>query len=290
MASPSFQSIAGQGLDGLNSLKAQASRDPKASIRETARQFESLFMQEVIKSMRASTLASGMLDNSATQLGTDMLDTQFAGKMSGLPGGLSDAITRQLQRQMGVQDLSPEAVRRASQTTLAQALPALATKGIPNHVQSFIQQHDASARAASAATGIPASFMVAQAAHESGWGKREITGADGSKSHNIFGIKATPGWTGKTVDVKTTEVINGQAVKVTAKFRAYGSYDEAFKDYARLLSSNDRYAKVVAQAQNGNAAGFARGLQQAGYATDPAYAEKIARTIQTTQRVQSTLA
>ncbi len=293
MASPSFQSIAGQnlgGLDTLNSLKAQASRDPKASIRETARQFESLFMQEVMKSMRASTLASGMLDNSATQMGTEMLDTQFAGKMSGLPGGLSDAITRQLQRQMGVQDLSPEAVRRASQTTLAQALPALATKGIPNHVQSFIQQHDASARAASAATGIPASFMVAQAAHESGWGKREITGADGSKSHNIFGIKATPGWTGKTVDVKTTEVINGQAVKVTAKFRAYGSYDEAFKDYARLLSNNDRYAKVVAQAQNGNAAGFARGLQQAGYATDPAYAEKIARTIQTTQRVQSTLA
>jgi flagellar protein FlgJ len=242
-----------------------------------------------MKSMRASTLASGMLDNSATQLGSEMLDTQFAGKMSGLPGGLSDAIQKQLQRQMGMQDLSPENVRKASQTTLAQALPALATKGIPNHVQSFIQKHDASAKAASAATGIPASFMVAQAAHESGWGKREITGTDGSKSHNIFGIKATPGWTGKTVDVRTTEVINGQAVKVTAKFRAYGSYDEAFKDYARLLGSNDRYAKVVAQAQNGNAAGFARGLQQAGYATDPAYAEKIAKTIQTTQRVQSTL-
>jgi flagellar protein FlgJ len=190
---------------------------------------------------------------------------------------------------MGIQDLSPENIRKNSQTTLAQALPALANKGIPNHVQGFIQKHDAAARAASAATGIPASFMVAQAAHESGWGKREIVGADGTNSHNVFGIKATPGWTGKTVDVKTTEVINGQAVKVTAKFRAYGSYDEAFKDYARLLGSNDRYAKVVAQAQNGNAAGFARGLQQAGYATDPAYAEKIAKTIHTTQRVQSTL-
>lgn len=291
--SSSFQSISGQslgGVDSLNALKAQASRDPKSTIRETAKQFESLFMQEVMKSMRASTLSSGMLDNSATQLGTEMLDTQFAGKMSGLPGGLSDAIQKQLQRQMGVQDLSPENIKKNSQTTLAQALPALATKGIPNHVQSFIQKHDSAAKAASAATGIPASFMVAQAAHESGWGKREITGADGTKSHNVFGIKATPGWTGKTVDVKTTEVINGQAVKVTAKFRAYGSYDEAFKDYARLISSNDRYAKVVAHAQNGNAAGFAKGLQQAGYATDPAYAEKIAKTIQTTQRVQSTLA
>ena len=286
----SFQSISGQGLGSLDALKAAASRDPKGSIREAAKQFESLFMQEVMKSMRASTLSSGMLDNSATQLGTEMLDTQFAGKMAGLPGGLSEAIQRQLQRQMGVQDLSPENVRKASQTTLAQALPALATRGIPNHVQGFIQKHDASARAASAATGIPASFMVAQAAHESGWGKREITAADGTKSHNIFGIKATPSWPGKTVEVRTTEVINGQAHKVMAKFRAYGSYDEAFKDYGRLIGSNQRYAKVVAEAQSGNAAGFARGLQQAGYATDPAYAEKLARTIQTTQRVQSTLA
>ena len=286
----SFQSISGQGLGSLDALKAAASRDPKGSIREAAKQFESLFMQEVMKSMRASTLSSGMLDNSATQLGTEMLDTQFAGKMAGLPGGLSEAIQRQLQRQMGVQDLSPENVRKASQTTLAQALPALATRGIPNHVQGFIQKHDASARAASAATGIPASFMVAQAAHESGWGKREITAADGTKSHNIFGIKATPSWPGKTVEVRTTEVINGQAHKVMAKFRAYGSYDDAFKDYGRLIGSNQRYAKVVAEAQSGNAAGFARGLQQAGYATDPAYAEKLARTIQTTQRVQSTLA
>lgn len=286
----SFQSISGQSLGSLDALKAQASRDPKASIRETAKQFEALFMQEVMKSMRASTLSSGMLDNSATQLGTEMLDTQFAGKMAGLPGGLSDAIQRQLQRQMGIQDLSPESVQKASQTTLAQALPALATKGIPSHVQGFIQQHDAAARAASAESGIPASFMVAQAAHESGWGRREITGADGAKSHNVFGIKATPGWKGRTVDVKTTEVINGQAVKVTAKFRAYGSYDEAFKDYARLISGNDRYAKVVAQAQSGNAAGFAKGLQQAGYATDPAYASKLAKVIDTTQRVQRSLA
>jgi peptidoglycan hydrolase FlgJ len=285
----SFQSISGQSLGSLDQLKAQASRDPKGTIRETAKQFESLFMQEVMKSMRASTLSSGMLDNNATQLGTEMLDTQFAGKMSGLPGGLSEAIQKQLARQMGITDLSPENVRKVSQTTLAQSLPALATKGIPNHVQGFIQKHDAAARAASAATGIPASFMVAQAAHESGWGKREITGTDGTKSHNVFGIKATPGWKGKTVEVQTTEVINGQAHKVTARFRAYASYDDAFKDYARLISSNDRYAKVVAQAQNGNATGFARGLQQAGYATDPAYAEKLAKTIQTTQRVQSTM-
>ncbi len=291
MTAPS-QALQGLTSDtrSVESLRGLATRDPKAAVRETAKQFEALFMQEVMKSMRSATLSSGMLDNSATQLGTELLDTQFAGKMAGLPGGLSDAIAKQLQRQMGVQDLSPEGVKKASQTTLAQALPALATKGIPNHVQSFIQQHDAAARKAEAATGIPASFMVAQAAHESGWGRREITGADGTKSHNVFGIKATPGWTGRTVDVTTTEVINGQAHKVVARFRAYASYDEAFKDYARLLSGNQRYAQAVAQAQNGNAAGFARGLQMAGYATDPAYADKIARTINTTERVQRAMA
>ena len=268
----------------VESLRAAAARDPKSSIRETARQFESLFMQEVMKSMRASTLASGMMDNSATQMGTEMLDTQFAGKMTGLPGGLSDAIARQLQRQMGIADDKAEA------KTL-QPLPALAKKNVAPHVQSFIQQHDDAAKAAEAATGIPASFMIAQAAHESGWGKREIKLRDGSSSHNIFGIKATDSWKGRVAEVQTTEFIDGKPQKVTAKFRAYASYEEAFKDYARLLGSNARYADVVAKAQKGGGAEtFAQGLQKAGYATDPEYASKLARVINTTVRVQRALA
>ena len=268
----------------VESLRAAAARDPKSSIRETARQFESLFMQEVMKSMRASTLASGMMDNSATQMGTEMLDTQFAGKMTGLPGGLSDAIARQLHRQMGIADDKAEA------KTL-QPLPALAKKNVAPHVQSFIQQHDDAAKAAEAATGIPASFMIAQAAHESGWGKREIKLRDGSTSFNVFGIKATSNWKGPVAEVQTTEFIDGKPQKVTAKFRAYASYEEAFKDYARLLGSNARYADVVAKAQKGGGAEtFAQGLQKAGYATDPEYASKLARVINTTVRVQRALA
>ena len=272
----------------IDSLRAAAARDPKSSIKEAAKQFESLFMNEVMKSMRASTLASGMLENSATQMGTEMLDTQFAGKLTGLPGGLSDAITRQLQRQMGV---ATEAVGAAAKAV--QPLPTLATKNIAPHVQSFIQKHDAAAKAASAETGIPASFMLAQAAHESGWGRREITAKDGTPSHNVFGIKATPGWTGQVAEVRTTEFIDGKAQKVMAKFRAYGSYEEAYKDYAKLMSNNTRYQDVVAQAQKGGAAGaegFSRGLQKAGYATDPEYASKLARVINTTVRVQRALA
>src|SRR6218665_463180 len=108
----------------IDALRAAAAGDPKSSIKEAAKQFESLFMQEVMKSMRSSTLASGLMENSATQLGTEMLDTQFAGKMTGLPGGLSDAIQRQLQRQMGV---TPDAGKSAN---TAQPLPALAKKNI----------------------------------------------------------------------------------------------------------------------------------------------------------------
>lgn len=268
----------------IESLRAAAARDPKSSIRETAKQFESLFMQEVMKSMRAATLSSGMLENSATQLGTEMLDTQFAGKMTGLPGGLADAIARQLQRQMGVADKTD----RAEAAKTLQPLPALAKKNVAPHVQSFIQKHDSAAKAAEATTGIPASFMIAQAAHESGWGKREITGKDGTPSFNVFGIKATSSWTGKVAEVQTTEYINGKPQKVMAKFRAYDSYEESFKDYAKLIGSNDRYRDVVAKADT--AEGFARGLQKAGYATDPEYASKLARVINTTVRVQRALA
>ena len=266
----------------LDALRSSAAKDPKAAIKETAKQFESLFMQEVMKSMRASTLSTGMLDNSATQMGTEMLDTQFAGKLAGLPGGLSDAIARQMQRQMGV---SSDATKQA-----VQPLPTLSKKGVQAHVQSFIEKHQGAAKAAEAATGIPASFMLAQAAHETGWGKHEIANQGGTPSYNVFGIKATAGWTGKTTDVQTTEYVDGKAQRVTAKFRAYSSYAEAYKDYAKLISSNERYASVVAQARSGNAASFAQGLQKAGYATDPEYASKLARVIDTTVRVQRALA
>lgn len=294
-----MSSTAQSGLNATNSfntdtrsidaLKAAAARDPKSSIKETARQFESLFMQEVMKSMRASTLASGMMENSATQMGTEMLDTQYAGKLTGLPGGLSDAITRQLQRQMGVQP-DAAATAKAAGATGNQQVPPLAKKNIAPHVQAFIQQHDGDAKAAEAATGIPASFMIAQAAHESGWGRHEITAKGGAKSHNLFGIKATPGWTGKVAEVTTTEYVNGQPQKVTAKFRAYDNYADAFKDYAKLIGGNERYQSAVAQAQTHGAEGFARGLQKAGYATDPQYATKLAQVINTTVRVQRALA
>ena len=152
----------------------------------------------------------------------------------------------------------------------------------------FVQQHTEAAQAAEQQTGIPAAFMVAQAAHETGWGRKEIRHADGSPSYNLFGIKAGGDWKGAVAEVTTTEYVNGKATKSVQKFRAYGSYAESFADYARLMKDSPRYAQTVARASDASA--FARGLQKAGYATDPAYADKLTRVINTTLRLQRSLA
>ncbi len=153
--------------------------------------------------------------------------------------------------------------------------------------------HQAAAKSAETTSGIPAAFMIAQAAHESGWGKREIKLADGASAHNLFGIKATAGWSGPVTEITTTEYVNGAAQKVSAKFRAYASDEASFRDYAKLMKESPRYAGVVAQAAQApasaaSAQGFAQGLQRAGYATDPAYADKLARVINKTLRLRRT--
>lgn len=247
----------------LDALRASAARDPRAAVREAARQFESLFMHELIKSMRAATPASGLMDNEATRLGTEMLDQQMAGKLTGLRGGLSEAIARQLERQMGI----AEAPRQT-------ASPA----------QNFIATHAQAARQAEQRTGIPALFMIAQAAHETGWGRQDIRLSDGRPSHNLFGIKAGADWKGPVAEVTTTEFIDGVARKVTARFRAYASAAESFADYARLITGSPRYRQVLAQGRTPE--GFAHGLQDAGYATDPLYARKLSRVIGTALRLQ----
>lgn len=261
----------------LEALKFSAGKDPKAAVKEAAKQFEALFMQQLMKSMRDASMSSGMLDNEGSKLGTEMLDTQFATKMTGLPGGLADIIAKQLERQMsGAQPAIPDAAA-------VSAAPLNGRKGTPGQAE-FVGRHGDAARAAEAETGIPAAFMIAQAAHESGWGRREIRNADGSPSNNLFGIKAGLSWKGAVAEVTTTEYIDGQPRKVTAKFRAYASPAESFADYARLMKTSPRYTGVLANATS--AEGFAQGLQKAGYATDPAYADKLARTINTTLRLQ----
>ena len=144
-------------------------------------------------------------------------------------------------------------------------------------VDDFVGRMGASAQAASTASGVPAPLILAQAALESGWGKREIRADDGTQSFNLFGIKADKSWQGPVVETTTTEYVDGEPQRVRAKFRAYASYDEAFTDYARFMTRNPRYANVLA---TDDPAAAAHGLQRAGYATDPKYGEKLVRIMQ----------
>lgn len=272
----------------LNALRYGAGKDgnDKAALKEAAKQFESLFMRELIKSMREATQKSGLMEGEGADLGTDLLDQQFAVQLSGLPGGMSEAIERQLGKQMqnnaaakaGVADALPSS--DASTVGRASAGPRQA---------GFVDQHSQAAAAVARESGIPASYMIGQAGHETGWGKSEIRHADGTPSHNLFGIKATAAWKGKVAEITTTEYIDGEPRKVTAKFRAYDSYADSFRDYASLIGNSPRYDKVMDQI--GSVQGFASGLQKAGYATDPQYAAKLSRAINTTlslQRAQQT--
>jgi flagellar protein FlgJ len=274
----------------LDKLKSRAAADPKGAVREAARQFESLFMNELVKSMRSTTLATGALENAGSSMGADMLDTQMATQLSGRPGGLSDAIMKQLERQMGLTPGPIPATATANNTPAPLGMAAQPVRIPQAGAAGFVQQHTDAARAAQGSTGIPATFMLSQAALETGWGRKEIRHGDGSPSFNLFGIKADANWKGPVAEVTTTEYVGGKAVKGVARFRAYGSYAESFADYGRLMTASPRYQNVVAQAQGGTATGFAQGLQRAGYATDPAYADKLSRVINTTLRLQRAMA
>lgn len=303
---PSAQDLAADARS-LGNLKASADKATPETIRETAKQFESLFMRELIKSMREAnnSMKSGMLDNPGSDLGTDLLDQQFAVSMSGQPGGLSDLIAQQLARQMGVDipgstsskgsDITPVTVK--SPDTLSSksgtdkvtasdvTLPPVKTKKAPTASQAeFVAKHSDVASKIEKATGIPASFMLGQAGHETGWGARQIKTANGANSFNLFGIKAGSSWTGKVAEVTTTEYVNGVAQKKVAKFRAYDSFEDSFKDYARLITESPRYAKAKEQTRSVTA--YASGLQKAGYATDPEYAAKLSRAINTTLQLR----
>jgi peptidoglycan hydrolase FlgJ len=299
--------VATQGLafDGksLDSLKyaARNSQDP-AAIKEAARQFEALFMREVIKSMREATMKSGLFEGPEGNLANDMLDQQLAVAMSGMPGGLSSAIERQLTSQVQGRNAAPATPVSANDggaqrlstlewsgraRSMAPAARSAETEARPAHPAQrqvgFVQQHRAAADAVSAQTGIPAAFMLGQAGHETGWGRSQIRNADGSNSFNLFGIKATGGWRGKVAEVTTTEYIDGEPRKLLQRFRAYDSFEESFRDYAALVTQNPRYQDAVAAVQGTDARSirsFAQGLQRGGYATDPAYADKLGRSIQ----------
>jgi flagellar protein FlgJ len=288
---------------GLGELRQSAKAGSPEALKTTAQQFEAMFVNMMMKSMRDATPQEGMLDNQQSKMFTTMLDQQTSQNIAKRGLGLADVLVRQLSKSQagalpdaGADTATDDAFSRtlldaaklqrsidaAGGNSAARGADNSSAAGKPAHVRAFQDKLATHAEEASRSTGIPAKFMLGQAALESGWGRREIKGRDGSNSHNLFGIKAGADWKGKVVETTTTEYVNGKAQAKVERFRAYDSYADSFKDYARLIASNPRYEKALASANSGDAAGFAKGLQRGGYATDPNYAVKLASIIKKT--------
>ncbi len=305
---------------GLGDLKQSAKTGSPEALKGAATQFESMFINMMMKSMRDATPQDGMMDSQETKTFTTMLDQQMSQKLAKRGIGLADVLVRQLNTQAQGQALSQEMAKQAlaigggqgaastgnaaaaanplgniDALRLQRSSDTMSTDGLattpssaaaasnsfnsnkPAHVRAFQDKLGDAAQEAESVTGVPAKFMLGQAALETGWGKRVIRNADGSSSNNLFGIKAGPGWKGKVATAVTTEYVNGRPHQKVEKFRAYESHADAFKDYAKMISNNPRYEKVLAH--GGDATTFAHGLQRAGYATDPQYAAKLSRII-----------
>ena len=300
-------------VQGFDAMRAQANANPQQGLKAAAKQFDAVFTQMMLKSMRDATPSDSPFDSNDSKTFTSMLDQQLSQNMGAKGIGVADMMLKQLMRNAGAGsgagmdasgasaggDSSANAGNMAAMNAMAKAYANAAgsstaaskaslsgngysadsaltppARGVgTDKVAAFVDRLAAPAQAASSATGIPARFIIGQAALESGWGKREIKNSDGSSSHNVFGIKATSDWTGKTTSAVTTEYVNGKSQKVVEKFRSYDSYEDALTDYASVLKSNPRYAPVVEASRD--AAGFAHGMQKAGYATDPQYAKKL---------------
>lgn len=182
----------------------------------------------------------------------------------------------------------PAELNHETSTAPPAPLPApRPSRGPLTAASQFLVRHAQAAHRTEEVSGIPAHFMLAQAALETGWGQREIRSPEGRNSHNLFGIRAGPMWQGPTVDVWTTEYIEGVPQRMVGRFRAYASYEESFADYARLISSQPRYAEVMRS--TGDAAAFSSALQRAGYATGPRYASALKSVIDTTVQLRASV-
>ncbi|UTH73161.1 flagellar assembly peptidoglycan hydrolase FlgJ [Chromobacterium sp. IIBBL 290-4] len=169
----------------------------------------------------------------------------------------------------GAAQISPEGWRARQKIEAAGGGEVL-----PADRQAFVDEMMPFAASAAAKLGVAPSVVLAHAALESGWGRKPVLRADGGSSHNLFGIKAGAGWHGGSAASLTTEFIDGKQQARVESFRSYPDYHAAFDDYAELLRSNPRYRGALGR--GGDVRAFAQALQRGGYATDPAYAGKLA--------------
>jgi flagellar protein FlgJ len=272
--------------------------DPKA-LEAAAKQFEALFIQQMLKSMRDASLADGAFDSDEGRMYLDMFDKQISLTMAQGKGfGLADMLVKQLRTTAGkVEDIhsqqhsahetsannpafsSPgsaiqhDALQKAASVVSQQTKTVEIDKAAFATPQAFVQGLWPLAQKAGQQLGVAPKVLLAQAALETGWGKNINKCADGSSSYNLFNIKAGERWPGNDVNVTTHEFHDDVAVKEDARFRAYSGFAESFDDYVAFIKSNPRYQSALQQASDPQQ--YTHELQRAGYATDPEYSRKI---------------
>jgi len=272
-------------------LRRMAGQNDRAALEEVAGQFEALFIQTLLKNMRDASLGDGLLGkDQAHEMYEGMLDQQLSMEMASGKGiGIAEMLVRQLGGAGEVELPSalssepvsiPQPVVSDVRATAAQAPTAAppeqqAVRDRFDSPESFVEALWPHVKRAAARLGVDARGILAQAALETGWGKHVPQAPSGESSFNLFGIKADSRWDGGSVSKSTLEFRDGIPTQERARFRAYTSVEESVADYARFIKDNPRYADVGNSGRTPEA--FGEALASAGYATDPAYAEKISR-------------
>jgi peptidoglycan hydrolase FlgJ len=295
-------------MSAFAGLRSAAQKDSKAALPTVAKQFESIFTQMMLKSMRDASAAMGddIMGSQAADAYRDMFDHQLSLTLSQGKGiGIADMLIRQLgggAAKAGSSDDLFAGVTGDASTAAAVSSPSDQDSGLMDSLErmlgkagkavgdgasavadavgklsiagpeDFVKKLAPHAIEAAKKLGVSVRALLAQAALETGWGKH-LPAQGGTTSFNMFGIKAGSSWDGKRVNVPTLEYEDGVAVRRKDSFRAYDSPSDSFKDYADMVSSSPRYAAAVGRGDD--VAGFAHALVNGGYATDPSYAQKL---------------
>ena len=270
-------------FQGLADLRRSVRQDSNEALHEVAAQFEAIFIKMMLKSMRDASLADGLFDSNQSEMYLDMFDNQIALDLSSKGVfGISEMLIKQLgnttakeetQTSVSPVNSDPVGMEKSENRSL--------TDKPFSSANDFVIKLMPEAQRAAARLGVEPELLVAQAALETGWGTRIIQTPSGESSHNLFGIKASENWQGEKVRVSTLEYRDGVMQKEKADFRSYSSFRESFDDYVEFVSGNKRYSSAINH--NGSSENYIEALQEAGYATDPAYASKIMDIMQRTR-------
>ncbi|OUS11535.1 flagellar rod assembly protein/muramidase FlgJ [Gammaproteobacteria bacterium 53_120_T64] len=293
-------------FSGFEQMRAQARDGDSEALSGAAKQFESVFVQMMLKAMRDTVPEGGLFESEQMDFYEGMFDQQLSLNIANGKGiGLAEVIERQLgggkptekpgARVDAVLGTGPETALKMPRRSpfTAPGLAALhqqqaaqrmrdasaqldrapaPTQWQPTSPEAFADALRPHARRAAATLGVSENLLIAQAALETGWGQKVMPRNEGGSSFNLFGIKANAAWQGDKASTATLEYRDGIAQRERAEFRAYTSIEQSFDDYVAFLREQPRYSAAL-QASDDKA--FVRGLQSAGYATDPAYAQKI---------------